>query len=628
MLCFVSCIPNRTHNVIKPDGYSGDELAALQTELAKGWNTWNTRSVLSHVLLPEGFAINLQLKDQRSGDILEEALIGRGEFDSKEHVTPGPHAYDGSYTELELEWRDIHVRVQSAFVNNELYLLITPLNAAPGDALIIHPQMLWGREGEIVINQRVISSHTPSNDIEVAVRADHFTSTSDDITVSLNKAIAVSSEATRSVEEITHVINSAQTDLLNGKSTFRKTPELYNAMQTVLAWNVIYEPNQNRVITPVSRVWNVGWKGWILFEWDTYFAAYMFSLDNKELAYANAIAITKEITSDGFVPNFASSVTTSEDRSEPPVGSFVVKEIYRKYREEWFLREMFDELLSWNRWWADHRVVNGYLTWGSDPYEHGDIPEWLIKGVGTRKGAKWESGLDNSPMWDDAVFDTTLHRMMLADVGLLSLYILDCQSLSDIAGILGKLEIQEELTERAAIYSRQLETLWNDDFGLYLNKDLVTGDFSYRLSPTLFYPLLTKVPGQDQARRMIREHFYNPEEFWGEYIMPSIARNDAAFEDNIYWRGRIWAPMNFLVYLGIRNYDLADARTDIVEKSKNLLLKSWLGENHIYENYNAESGRGDDAGMSDKFYHWGALLGLIGIMEEGYIASPELPLSN
>jgi hypothetical protein len=628
MLFFVSCNPNRSQDVIKQDGSSGNELAALTTELAKGWNTWNTRSVLSHVLLPEGFAINLQLKDRRSGDILEEALIGRSEFDSKEHVTPGPHAYDGSYTELELEWRDIHLQVQSASVNNELYLLITPLKAAPADALIIDPQMLWGREGEIAINQGVISSQTPSNNIEVVVRADQFTSTSKHITVSLTKAIAVSSAATRSVEDITNVINSAYTNLLNGKSQFPKTPELYNAMQTVLAWNVIYEPIQNRVITPVSRVWNVGWKGWILFEWDTYFAAYMFSLDNKTLAYANAIAITKEITSDGFVPNFASSVTTSEDRSEPPVGSFVVKEIYRKYKEEWFLREVFDELLSWNRWWADNRDVNGYLTWGSDPYEHGEIPEWLIKGVGTRKGAKWESGLDNSPMWDDAVFDTTLHRLMLADVGLLSLYILDCQSLSEIAGVLGKKEIQEELTERADMYSGKLETLWNDEFGLYLNKDLVTGEFSYRLSPTLFYPLLTKVPDRVQTRRMIKEHFYNPEEFWGEYIMPSIARNDAAFKDNIYWRGRIWAPMNFLVYLGIRNYDLADARTDMVEKSKNLLLKSWLGENHIYENYNAETGRGDDAGMSDKFYHWGALLSLIGIMEEGYIASPQLPLSN
>jgi hypothetical protein len=30
---------------------------------------------LSHVLLPEGFALNLQLKDNQSGDILKEALI-------------------------------------------------------------------------------------------------------------------------------------------------------------------------------------------------------------------------------------------------------------------------------------------------------------------------------------------------------------------------------------------------------------------------------------------------------------------------------------------------------------------------------------------------------------------------
>ena len=64
----------------------------------------------------------------------------------------------------------------------------------------------------------------------------------------------------------------------------------------------------------------------------------------------------------------------------------------------------------------------------------------------------------------------------------------------------------------------------------------------------------------------------------------------------------------------------------IVDKSTNLLLQSWTGEKHIYENYNAETGQGDDAGMSDKFYHWGALLGFIGLMEEGYIASPQVPL--
>ncbi len=628
MSFLMSCDSQDDKHATHQEDSAGNEREALGAELARGWNTWNTRSVLSHVLLTEGLGINLQLRDGRSGDILEEALIGRSEFDSMEHVTPGPHAYDGSYTELELEWRDIHVRVQSAGVENDLYLLVTPIKSSPGDLLIVDPQMMWDREGEIEIDRDAITGRTSTNTIEMIVRADQVASTSDHIEVSLTKAIALSTDAARSIEEIAEIIDGARLEFSTERSKFENSSELFDAMQTVLAWNVIYEPTHNRVITPVSRVWSVGWKGWILFEWDTYFAAYMHSLNNKELAYANALAMTNEITDRGFVPNFASSVTTSEDRSEPPVGSFVVREIYREYREDWFLHEVFDELLTWNRWWADNRDIDGYLTWGSDPYEHGELAEWLEKGIGAKQGAKWESGLDNSPMFDDAVFDTASHRLMQADVGLMSLYILDCQSLSEIAGVLGKNEVQAKLVERARTYSEKLETLWNDEFGLYLNKDLVTGEFSYRLSPTLFYPLLAKVPDQNQATRMIKEHFFNPEEFWGEFMIPSIARNDEAFQDNKYWRGRIWAPMNFLVYLGIRNYDLPGARKDFVDKSTNLLLKSWTEENHVYENYNAETGQGDDAGMSDKFYHWGALLGFIGLMEEGYIASPQSHLSE
>ena len=49
----------------------------MQQKLASGWNTWNTRSVLSQVLLPENFAINFQLQDVKSGTLLKEALIGR-----------------------------------------------------------------------------------------------------------------------------------------------------------------------------------------------------------------------------------------------------------------------------------------------------------------------------------------------------------------------------------------------------------------------------------------------------------------------------------------------------------------------------------------------------------------------
>lgn len=595
--------------------------AILQEQLVNGWNTWNTASVLTQVLLPEGFALDLQLKDGESGDILKEALIGREDYGSREQVIPGPHAYDGSYTELELKWRNVHIQVQSASLDNGLYLLIKPIRSTPADSLLIIPKMLWGKEGHVTIDKNLIYGQTPGNTIKINVDGNHSASTSTKLIASLDKPTAISSGAPKSLEDIEKVISQAKMDFEKGKSKYLKTRDSYEAMQTVLAWNCVYDSLNNRIITPVSRDWCNG--SWVLFEWDTYFASYMLALDNKDLAYANTIAITGEITRNGFVPNNSQPGIKSEDRSEPPVGSLVVQEIYKRYKEKWFLNEVFDELLSWNRWWANNRDIGGYLCYGTDPYDYGNLKHRSLQQVGKIKAAKWESGLDNSPMYDEAVFDTVSHRMMLADVGLMSLYIADCRSLSEIAGVLGKKEIDQELAERADKYSKKLATLWNDEIGIYLNKDLVTGKFSYRLSPTLFYPLLAKVPNQAQAERMMKEHFYNPGEFWGEFIMPSIARNDQAFADNMYWRGRIWAPMNFLVYLGIRNYKLPDAQQDMVLKSRNLLLKSWLNEKHVYENYNAETGKGDDTGnWSDKFYHWGALLGFIDMIDQGYLQSP------
>ncbi|MEO5995327.1 MAG: trehalase family glycosidase, partial [Chitinophagaceae bacterium] len=447
----------------------GKEFRALNAGLAQGWNTWDTWSVLCHAILPEGFAINLQLLHHQSGDTLKEALIGREDFGTKEHVIPGPHAYDGSYTELIVDWHKMRVRVQSASIGRQLFLLISPIDNLPDDSILVSSKMLWSKKGDITINNGTIKASMPASTINISIVGGRYTSKADCLKVSLSEVAALSSDPSKSTNDVKKIINETREKFLAERSKYKDASESFNAIQTALAWNVIYEPTKNRVITPVSRLWNVGWKGWTLFEWDTYFAAYMLSLDSKELAYANAIAMTKEITASGFIPNFGSSVSTSEDRSEPPVGALVVKEIYQKYREKWFLNELFDDLLRWNRWWADNRDIDGYLCWGSDPYVPGNIPAYLIRGIGTKKGAQWESGLDNSPMWDDAVFDTVKHRMLLADVGLMSLFITDCHSLSEIATVLGKTEKAKELTERAGKYARKLATLWDDQFGLYLN---------------------------------------------------------------------------------------------------------------------------------------------------------------
>jgi len=82
--------------------YTGIEYLKLKSELNRGWNTWNTKSVLSHVLLPEAISVDLYLKDKSTGKILREALMGRRGKEA-ESILPLAHTNDGSYTELEIK---------------------------------------------------------------------------------------------------------------------------------------------------------------------------------------------------------------------------------------------------------------------------------------------------------------------------------------------------------------------------------------------------------------------------------------------------------------------------------------------------------------------------------------------
>ncbi len=602
-----------------------NEYAELKRRLASGWNTWNTRSVLSHVLLPEGFALNLGIKEFADGAYLKEALIGR-HGDDEEKIHPAPRSYDGSYTELNLKWRNIELLVQSATDGDDLLLLVTPLvNQRQPCLLVVEPGMLWNRPGYVLKDGDALVGRLPAQEIRAygtasSVEEPYIAAQTPYLAMTLEGPVGMSTGRPRALAEIQAVIARRKAEREAYVAGFGELAEVYAPVQTCLAWDTVYDPKFDRVVSPVSRLWNVGSGGYILFEWDNYFAGFMAAIDNKELAYANVIEMTREITEDGLVPNFARPTgLKSRDRSEPPVGCLVVRELYRRFGDRWLLEEIFDDLLRWNHWWSERRDCDGLLAWGSDPFEPLVDNYWEHVGVNERFGGSLESGLDNSPMYDDVPFNTETHRLELADVGLTSLYITDCRALAELADALDRTGDAAELRQRAQHYFQNLQTLWNEETGIFLNKRTDTGEFSHRLSPTLFYPLIGTAATPAQVQRMLTEHFYNPAEFWGEWIMPSIARNDPGYPDNSYWRGRIWAPMNFLVYLGLREYETADAaRRDLVAKSRALLLAEWREKGHVHENYNADTGVGCDVGNSDRFYHWGGLLGLISFIDAGY----------
>ncbi len=615
-----------------PNGNPGPmsaEYAGVQKHLAQGWNTWDVNSVATHVLLPAGLAIHIGLKHNATegGDaFLQDSLIGRL-TPGAEQITPGPHSWDGSYTDLRIDWKGHVWRIQSAHDGADLVLLATPLPSKPDSALpptiVFSVNFLWNRPGTATLAGKVIQTRGGSGAIPIYCTCDTERE-AQLITIpiagpyfaaDLTQPVGISTGKLRTLAEIQSAIDRQRTTYKQSITTAGKSAPIVDAIETTLGWDTVYEPEKQRVVSPVSRVWSVGWGGYVIFDWDTFFAATMSGVGDRDLAYADALETLREETAQGFVPNYArAGGWKSSDRSEPPVGAITVLGLYNKFHDRWFLEDAFLPLLRWNRWWSEHREMQGYIVLGSDPDNQ---PANLDDSSrGTWQGAVFESGLDNSPMYDGTFYNPQTHLLEYADVGMTSLYMADCDALAQIAETLNKPEETKELKDRAARYRTRLETLWDERAGIFLNKDLHTGQFSSRLSPTNFYPMLAHAATAEQARTMVDKHLLNSNEFWGEWVIPSIARDDPTFHDQNYWRGRIWGPMNYLVYLGLLNYEDAAARSAFAQKSYDLFLKEWREKGHVHENYNAILGAGDDVSSSDRFYHWGALLGYVEYLEQ------------
>lgn len=602
--------------------YRTPEYKTLQERLCSGWNTWYNNSLVTHVCLPDGFAINLCLATDDNRTYLKDVYKAADIQNRPERVFPGMRADDGSYTSLRLQYMDIEVLVESATEGADELILVTPVRPSK-HLLVVEAGLLYGKDGMIGQTANQLKAECLGRKYIVhatndPVPTNFLSTTSPRLAYKLLEPVGISTGKQRTMDEIKAVITKAKTNQEQRIAKYGEMAETFLPMQTILAWNTIYDDKHHRAITPVSRNWNQNWGGYVMFDWDTYFASYMFSLFNKDLAFANAIEITKAITPDGFIPNFQSESsymvdgnTSSWDRSQPPVGSEIIWRIYQRYPERWLLEEVYDELLTWNRWWIANRQIGGYLAWGSHFVKDGkDVTEGL-------QGAMYESGLDNSPMYDSIPMNPSTYTMELADVGLNSMYIMDCKALMRIAKVLGKKQDVKELETRAKQFTKKLSKLWNEDAGIFLNKRTDTGEWSYRISPCNFYPMLAGACTNKQVERMMKEYYFNPEIFHGKYVLPSIARNDPAYGDNDYWRGRIWGPLNFLVYLGMQQYDVKEARQDLISRSKELLMKNWRENGGIFENYNSVTGQGDDVYNADGFYHWGALLTFMEFIEKG-----------
>jgi hypothetical protein len=306
---------------------------------------------------------------------------------------------------------------------------------------------------------------------------------------------------------------------------------------------------------------------------------------------------------------------------QPPVHATAAWQVYRRARDgdqaKGFLRELMPGLVRWHEYLYRERMRG----------EDGLVEIWH----------PWESGMDNSPLWDealariappqdaipdykrvdldfvdatqrptDAEYDryaylVTLYRdwgydsrrireqgpFVVYDVLFNSLLVQANRDLAEIARVVAiDPEPFEAWAERTA---GGIETrLWDDAEGSYGDYDVRAGTRVRAQTATAFCPLFAGIPSQDRAARIVERVVASSVtiDSLGR-VVASVAPSDANFDPALYWRGPVWPMINWVVHAGLRRYGFMDEAQEI-----RAALLELVQREGFWEHYNASTGQG------------------------------------
>jgi len=619
-----------------------------------GWNTWDFRGFNRLTYLERGRTRISLLYAIWDEDVPpptpDSRQIGRlyDCFRWSDVTRLGPHAPLGLPAELELKAGGTPYQAVAVERDGALELTVTPL-AATRQRVVF---MLTAPAGETPVPSSATAGSFAGYRIELRGATwptDYFLNIAEPYAVgapgqpaSVRVARGRGRRPAAGAAGCGEATHRESADGLVGDGALRDAPQ---AMMRAVTWNTLFDTRRHLVSSPVSRDWCYDWRGVIVFCWDTYLVGTMVAYESPALARFNFEAVTAAVDELGFVPNYyMAHGARSLDRSMPPLGAYLIWKTQAAAPDAAWLKSIYPKLRRWHGFWMRQRDGNGngLLEWGSNAEPAYEFPQLVPYNPTLRHSAKacmWESGLDNSPMYDDVAFNAEKNVLELDDVALSSYYAMDCEALAALAECLGRARDARSFRRQyAAIAGRINALLWDEEHGIYCNRHW-DGRFSRRWSPTSFFPLIAGVAPRERAERMVREHLLNEREFWGAYVIPSIARSDPAYPDNDYWRGRIWGPFNFLVAEGLRRYRFDDVAAELARKGLEMFMRNWREDGGVYENYNAQTGRGGDVWNAARLYHWGGLLVLIalqelidieprGFLRLGSVAFPEASVAN
>jgi hypothetical protein len=375
---------------------------------------------------------------------------------------------------------------------------------------------------------------------------------------------------------------------------------------------------RNGYTIPSARLYPFQWN------WDSGFIAIGYSYFDQQKAMDEIRSMFKGQWQNGMLPhiNFhqlnpnyfpgpdvwntkklAPDTVATSGITQPPVFGFALERMHQQMQNntEWipFLKEIFPKIVAFHRYLYTHR----------DPLKEGLV--YIHH--------NWESGTDNSPLWDDAferidvthardvselrrdnknvdaeerptnehykkyiclvdlfsrhqyndesIFDQT--PFAIQDVLFNCMLIKSNKALITIGKQLGINTDEIAAWNEKSIHSMNTK-LWDEASGYYLAYDLKNNAHISCKVSSCFMPLFAGICNKVQAEvlvKKIQEQFQKKE--W--QLCPSCALTEPSFNPLKYWRGPIWININWMLYHGLLQYGYSHLATQIKDDSLALM---------------------------------------------------------
>ena len=342
--------------------------------------------------------------------------------------------------------------------------------------------------------------------------------------------------------------------------------ELNHRLQTV---NADIRANGLRHIPGIDGTFLTGYPYNEFYDWDLYFEnLYLSYFGVWKYCFTNLKEFLNRETADGYVNR---SLIKQRDRQQfkPFLAQLAVlgcKQNNDNY--EWLRGNYYDRLGKYiDKWFSYDGDKNGLPTWNS------------ADAAGTDN--QWSRG-------------GALSSFEIEGVDLASYLIRELRAMAVIATYLHLDADAQAFNKRAdEVIKLMNATFWDEQQGMYFDRNEKTGQRVYVKSATNFTLLFAGAATPERAKRMIHEHLLNPQEFWLAYPVASYAKTEPDYyqgsHDECNWRGPTWAPTNYMIFQGLQQYGYHIEARELATRLFNMALRK---NQVLREYYNAETGEG------------------------------------